>query len=234
MASQRNRADDALRAMGATAAPPPPLAGRVEAILATLRPVSTSSPLRALAATTAASLVVAAAHVVVFGLRADFASLRPGRFLFVALVWAAGFSGMLALVMVPKRGRLLPDPWRIFGANVLGPLGLIAFGAASGGAPAALVTWAGHLHQDLVCLFTGLEIAVAPVLGAALAMRYALPVETRALGAALGAAGGALGALVLHFRCGFGGALHVGLAHGGTALVGAALGGTVLPHLLTQ
>jgi len=50
--------------------------------------------------------------------------------------------------------------------------------------------------------------------------------------AALGAAGGALGGLTLHFICGFGGGLHVGLAHAGAVVLGAGIGALVLSPFL--
>jgi hypothetical protein len=204
-------------------------------MLRSLRPVTTSSPLRAVTALAAASFALASLHVVSAGWRADLARVPPSYLAVVAVAWGSSFLALLALTIVPRRGAMLPDPSRVFFVNVVGPIALVALGATWGRGPAPpMASWGGQLQQGAVCLFTGLEVAAVPFIGAALALRRTLPIETRALGAALGAAGGALGALALHFRCGVGGALHVGLAHGGTALVGALIGGAVLPRVVSS
>jgi hypothetical protein len=202
-------------------------------MLRSLLPARTASPARSVVAIVTASLAIAALHVASSGPRAD-ASLVPRPWLvLVALAWGIGFLSVLAVTMVPRRGSMLPDPVRVAVASLLGPVAMIALGATVGGAqPHAAVAWGGELRQSALCLFSALEIGAVPFVGAALVLRRALPIETRAVGAALGAAGGALGALALHFRCGVGGALHVGVAHGGAALVGAVVGALVLSRVL--
>jgi hypothetical protein len=231
MAAKSDRIDDALRAL--RSARPPPLSARVEGMLGSLLPARTASPARGVAVVFAASLAIAALHVASNGPRPDAARLPLAWVVLVALAWAGGFLAVLAATMLPRRGSVLPDPARVVVASLLGPVAMIALGATAGGAESpAAATWGGELRQSVICLFTALEIGAVPFVGAAFAMRRALPIETRAVGAALGAAGGALGALALHFRCVVGGALHVGTAHGGAALAGALLGALVLPRAL--
>jgi hypothetical protein len=150
----------------------------------------------------------------------------------VGLAWGAGFLACLLAAMIPARGSMLPDPVRATTAMLLGPIATIAFGitiAGSGAGP--LTTSGGELRHGFACLFTALETAAIPFIGGALALRHVLPIDSRAVGAALGAAGGALGALALHLRCDSGG-VHVVLAHGGAATVGALLGGAILPRVV--
>jgi hypothetical protein len=233
MHPSRRRLDDALRALGGAAAPP--LSARAEGMLCSLRPARTRSRTRSLVAVAAGSIAFAALHVAANGARAD-ASRLPGAWpVLVALGWGVGFLAVLTATIMPRYGSMLPDPVRVLVASLLGPVAMIAIGATVGGAEsAAMRTWEGELRQSAICLFTALEVGAAPFVGAAFVMRRALPIETRAIGAALGAAGGALGALALHFRCSAGGALHVGVAHGGAALVGALLGSALLPRLLPR
>jgi hypothetical protein len=70
----------------------------------------------------------------------------------------------------------------------------------------------------------GLLFALPPLVIAALALRRLVLTGSLRAGVGLGAAGGALGGLLLHAICPVGGALHAGLAHGGSAAVGAAVG----------
>jgi hypothetical protein len=226
-----NRLEEALQAMSAVS--PPPLSPPTEALLRALTPVRTASPAKPFAATAAASLAIAVAHVVAIGTRADLPRLPVRWVVLVAFGWGAGFFAVLAATMVPKRGSMLPDPVRVAILTRVGVLGMIALGASVGGiASAPLATWDGQLRQGALCLFSATEVAVVPFIGAALGIHRTLPVDARAVGAALGAAGGALGALTLHFRCGVGGALHVGVAHGGAAIVCALIGGAVLPRVM--
>jgi hypothetical protein len=75
----------------------------------------------------------------------------------------------------------------------------------------------------MACLLIGLVGAIVPAALAALALRGVVPVGRRWVAAALGAAGGALGGLVLHGHCPITERFHVGLVHGGVVLVAAAV-----------
>jgi hypothetical protein len=84
----------------------------------------------------------------------------------------------------------------------------------------------------LHCLRFG-AIATVPVLIASVfALRRLYPMGSARVAAALGATGGAIGGLGLHFICPNGGGLHVGLGHAGGMVVGAALGVLALTRFI--
>ena len=91
--------------------------------------------------------------------------------------------------------------------------------------------WAGFLPLWWHCVSFSLKATVPMLLVAAIALRRMTVVNLSYLGAAVGAAGGALSGLTLHGLCPYGGAAHVGLAHGGGVVIGAALGALWLPVL---
>jgi hypothetical protein len=75
-------------------------------------------------------------------------------------------------------------------------------------------------------------MSVIPFALGVLALRRApQPVDTRWIGAALGAASGTLSALMLHAHCWVGGVFHTAVAHAGHALIGAVLGALLVPWL---
>jgi hypothetical protein len=244
-----DRLDAALRGLDGGRAPA--LGARAEAMLRALSPVRPASRFKELAVVAGASLVMAAAGVLASGDAHDAAegagfSLVPRTLhvgaqvrqvswawlAAVGLGWSIGFVACLTAAMMPGRRSMLPDPLRATLAMLVGPAAMVAFGATLAGWGAGpLPSWQGELRHGLSCLFTGLETAAVPFLGGAFVLRNTLPIDTRAVGAALGAAGGALGALALHLRCGSGG-MHVAVAHGGAAVVGALLGGAILPRIV--
>ena len=71
------------------------------------------------------------------------------------------------------------------------------------------------------CIRWGLLGAAVPILLAAFAVRGSVPVGSRFAAAALGAAGGSLGGLVLQFHCPVTERFHVGLVHGGLVILAA-------------
>jgi hypothetical protein len=87
-----------------------------------------------------------------------------------------------------------------------------------------------HIHRGHSCLEIGVGIAIVPILLGALVLRGALPVGTRWTAAALGAAGGSLGGLVLHLHCPIADGWHLGLVHGGVVIVSALLAAAVVPR----
>ena len=80
------------------------------------------------------------------------------------------------------------------------------------------------------CLELGLATALVPVLLGALFLRGALPVGSRWVAAALGAGGGSLGGLVLHFHCRIPDPLHTGVLHAGVVTVAALLAAALVPR----
>ena len=86
----------------------PPLGAALEAELGALRPIPTRRPLRELAVIAAASIGWAAAMIGLFRLRPDLGEL-PRTWLYVYLAaWLLGFLVPLTVLVVPRRGRMLP------------------------------------------------------------------------------------------------------------------------------
>ena len=146
----------------------------------------------------------------------------------MALAWAAGVVAPLVAALIPRRGEVLADGARAgrvaaVCASLLVLLGLVATVDAPGKTTIPESFVRGWWH----CVTFGLKVAVPVLIASAVVLRRVHPVGSWRVGAALGAAGGALGGLTLHFICGYGGGLHVGLAHAGAVVLGAGVGAGV-------
>jgi hypothetical protein len=233
---------EALRARAGDAPAPPPSA-RLRKAVAAMQPVRTRRPWRALVAVTAAALVFPGWSLAVAGLRADVAGLSPAWLGLVGLVWAAAFAVALASALIPPRGAVLPHPARAGLAAAAAAAAAVAAALVPGqtaGPPAiattSAVSAAAGSFLDLWwhCARFGLEVAAPLVVAGGFALRRVLQVGARRVGAALGAAGGALGGLCLHFGCPYGDVSHVVAAHAGALLLAAAAGAVLLPFVLRR
>jgi hypothetical protein len=137
-----------------------------------------------------------------------------------------GFAALTWLVVVPPPGQVMPR-WRLAGSLAAGFAALsVAAGLAVGSGPVALD--AGRvLDRGGPCLKLGLFTALVPIFIAALLVRGSLPVGRRWAAAALGAAGGSLGGLVLEMHCPIDDRLHMGLVHGGVVVAAAVLAAVI-------
>jgi hypothetical protein len=224
-----------LHVLQATAPPPPSptLVAKVES----MGPVRTRAPLRALLVVAAAAGVFPLGAVAVYPWRRDLSALPAAWLVAVAGVWAAGFVVPLWLALVPRSGQVLPDGTRASRAAVLSALTLLLVGLfftvdAPGFTIVPSSTWEGFFRLWWHCVSFGLKVTVPTVLVGAFALRPVAVASLARLGAAIGAAGGALSGLVLHGLCPYGGAAHVGLAHGGGVAIGALLGALWMPLLV--
>jgi hypothetical protein len=209
---------------------PPPSAALLDA-LAKLQPVRTRVPVRTLVLVLAVGLVWPVIAVL-RRTRADLPYLPLAWVVVMALVWSAGVVAPLWAALLPRRGEVLPDGARAArvaaaSASLLVLLGLLTtVDSPETTIPASFGAAWWH------CASFGLRVA-APVLAvSALVLRRLYPVGSWRVAAALGAAGGALGGLTLHFICSYGGGLHVGLAHAGGVVLAALAGALVLPVFL--
>jgi hypothetical protein len=84
------------------------------------------------------------------------------------------------------------------------------------------------------CLELGLATASIPVVIGAWFVRGTAPVGTRWIGAAIGAAGGCAGGLLLHFYCRIADGPHIGLIHGGVVACAAGIAAVVVPRLANK
>ena len=212
--------------------PIPPASGALLEAVRTMRPVRTRVPRRALLLVLGVGLVWPVAAVI-HRTRADLSFLPLAWVVAMALAWAAGVVAPLVAALIPRRGEVLPDGARAgrvaaVCASLLVLLGLVATVDAPGKTTLPASFASGWWH----CASFGLKIAAPVLMVSALVLRRLHPVGSWRVAAALGAAGGALGGLTLHFICGYGGGLHVGLAHAGAVVLGAAIGAVVLAPFL--
>jgi hypothetical protein len=205
---------------------PPASAALLEAV-GKMGPVRTRVPLRTLLLVLAVGLIWPVVAVV-RRTREDLPFLPVAWVVAMALVWTAGVVIPLVAAILPRRGEVLADgvrAGRVAGAcaSILVLLGLVAtVDAPQTTIPESFARAWWH------CASFGLKVAVPVLLVSALVMRRLYPMGSWRVAAALGAAGGALGGLTLHFICGYGGGLHVGLAHAGGVVLAALAGALVL------
>jgi hypothetical protein len=228
-----DRALDAAGTAGDVPAPGPALAAAV----ASMTPVRTRQPRRQLGWIAFASLAYGALLVASWPLRSDLGALPPVWVAAYASAWLAGFVALLALALLPGAGTLDPR-WRAAAivaatAGIAFPVGGLVFAThVPGQSVLAPETLEGFWRYSRWCLRWGIATALLPVVLCAIALRRAVPVRSRTVAAAIGAAGGALGGLMLHFHCPIADRLHVGFVHGGLVALSAGLAMLVLPRAL--
>ncbi len=229
------RLDDRLRALG-SADGVPALGSELEAAIADMGSVRTRRPMWQWGAIAAVSLAYAAGLVWFFDVRRDLGGLPRAWVVVYATAWLLGFCAFTFIAVVPRRGDVMPR-WRA--AAIAAAVGGVAF-------PAAGLLFATHVPGQSIladasvrqfaaysqwCTEWGLITALVPVALCAVVLRGAVPVQSRWVGAAIGAAGGCLGGLMLHFHCPIADRFHVGLVHGGVVAIGALVAAVVVPRV---
>jgi hypothetical protein len=210
----------------------PPMGGELEAMLGSLAPVRTRRPLHDALKVAGASLAYGAGLLFLLRMRRELDDIPTWWMVSVALAWFVGFASMLYVAVVPRRGSMMPR-WRIAGIGAA----VVAVGFVAAGlmmhpmSPHSTVYGLPKLHHGHWCLEIGLVTAIVPVVLGALVLRGAMPVGSRWTAAALGAAGGSLGGLVLHLHCPIADRWHLGLVHGGVVVVSALLAAAFMPRL---
>jgi hypothetical protein len=215
---------------------PPPSPALLEAVKG-MKPVSARRPLRTLMSVAAASLAYAALAFLVFPVRRDMWQLPIVWWVGLALVWFAGFVVPLAVALVPRRSAVVPDVQRAVRVAIAVTVGLIVVGLTlTRDGPTTLQPHgaAAVARSMLHCMPVGLVVALAPLLLGMWALDGVVLCGAWGVGAALGAAGGALGGLMLHALCPTGGPFHVGFSHGGAVLVGALIGAALSRLILER
>ena len=215
---------------------PPPNAALLAAV-AGMKPVRTRAPGRTALTLLAGGVVIVAGCLLMYGTRADLSALPVGWVAATALAWVMALLAVLLPAVLPRRGEVLPDAGRARRATlfVICSLVILGLGATVDAAGAILMpeaTLSGFGRLWWHCTKTSLLTTLPFLVLAGLLLRRLFPVGGGAVAAALGASGGAIAGLSLHFTCPVGGGLHVGLAHGGGVAVGALAGMLLLPRLL--
>jgi len=224
--------DRSLDALAARPPPaPPPLSALLEAELRGLQPVAPRRPLRQVATFAIASLVYAGLLLAFMSLRADLGELPPAWMIGAGSAWFVGFGLATYFALVPRAGSMQPR-WRA--AVAITAVTSVAF-IALGLTVHPDGEHSMHLGMPLLlkghwCLWLGLATALVPVVLGAIFLRGAVPVFSRWIAAALGAAGGCLGGLLLHMHCRIADGPHIGIIHGGVVVVAAVLAALLVPR----
>ncbi len=228
--SDRFRDDELaeLRPLEPLASPPPSAA--LEAELAALTPVRPRRPVRDASLIVITGLVFAGGMLAMMEVRADLLELPRIWLWTMGAAWLLGFVVPAWLALVPPRGQVIAR-WRAAAAagGISAVLFVVSGFALQPHCPSSYTSLEETLHH-YGCLEVGLLASLVPVLLAAIAVRGAFPVGSRWAAAALGAAGGSLGGLMLHFHCSITDRVHVGVMHGGVVIIAALISALVVPR----
>lgn len=210
---------------------PPPLGAELEAQLGAIKPVAMRNPTRQLAVLLGASLIYGAGMIALLSKRPDMNELPVMWMVGGAIAWALGFVVPLYLAVMPVEGSMMPRRRLAAGAAITAAVLFVVMGMLihpSG--PSSLHYGTERFLHGHPCLELGLATALVPVILGAVFLRGALPVGSRWIAAALGAGGGSLGGLVLHFHCRITDPMHTGLIHAGVVTVAALLAALLVPR----
>jgi Negative regulator of sigma F len=212
----------------------PPVPRAIGAVLdselAALTPVRTRRPVRDALFIVVTGLVVVGVMLSVMRVRKDILELPLVWLVVMGIAWLLGFIVPAWLAVVPPAGQMIAR-WRAAaGAGAVSAVLFIVSGLMiqpSGPSSSVGLRGPPHFHG---CLEIGLIAALVPVLLASIAVRGAFPVGSRWAAAALGAAAGALGGLMLHFHCPIADGVHVSVMHGGVVVVAAGISALIVPR----
>ena len=216
--------------------PAPPISPQLATRLGTMKRVRTRSRWGSFLVVLMIGLIWPAFTLLRNPLRRDLLALPPVWVALGAALWATGFLASLGAALIPARGDVLPSAGRgsRAGSAAMGVLFLFtALWTASAPGVSLRPEDVGStlLQSSLGCGRYVLQVAAVVVLLGALTLRRVLPMGGRRMGMALGAAGGALGGLALHFLCPFALTSHVLVGHVGAMILAAAAGALLLPAL---
>jgi hypothetical protein len=215
--------------------PPPPSPDLLETVDG-MKPVRTRTRFGAFALVALIGLiwpVIALGHL---PLRRDLEALPAWWVITAAALWAMSFVLSLAAALVPRRGDVLPAPGRASRVSGTAMAVLLLFALVATAQAPGVSARPEDLHFTLFrscvhCIRFVFQISAAFLVIGLLALRRLVPVGGPRIGMALGAAGGAMGGLVLHFICPIAGTAHVVLAHVGGMVLAAAAGALLLPGI---
>lgn len=210
---------------------PPPMGAELEAELGKLVPVETRRPMRQLAILCVASMLYGAGLLALLTIRADAGELPMGWIVGGGLAWFLGFIVPSYLALVPEKGTMIVRRRTAAVAAITSAVAFIAMGMLVHPAGASSIQYgAERFIYGHWCLELGLATALVPVVLGAVYLRGAVPTGARWIAACLGAGGGSLGGLVLHFHCPITDPLHTGVMHAGAVAVAALLAAALVPR----
>jgi hypothetical protein len=231
----RDLGDGVLGPPGEFDAAPPPAADLLKTV-AYMKPVRTRTRFGAFALVALIGLVWPLAALGLLPFRRDLSALPVWWVIVAAALWALSFVLSLAAALVPRPGDVLPAPGRASRTSGIAMAALLVFALVATAQAPGLSFRPEDLHWTLLrscahCVGFVFEISAAFLLIGLLALRRLVPMGSSRIGMALGAAGGAMGGLVLHFICPIATTGHVVLAHVGGMVLAAAAGAVLFAGL---
>jgi hypothetical protein len=189
-----------------------------------------------------ASLLVGAALVAwparwIWGcaLRPDLSFLPRVWVIGAGALWLSAFVILAPLVLLPVRGQVLLRVRALRIAPLIAWLALAAVSLASPTVPGVSFVaqdQATAVSVALQCFAAALVFALSPVVIGLLSLRRSIPIGSTWVAAALGATGGVLAGLCLHFHCPWAAPSHVLFGHvlpvAAAAMLTALLGRRIL------
>lgn len=210
----------------------PALSPTLEAELRSLAAVAPRRPRLQFATLVAISLIWAGTALVVLGLRPDLGELPRAWFVATGLSWLCGFAVAAFVALVPRTRSMTPRWQAATAAAVIAPLALVIAGlSVTRHGPHSVHYGLSTLLQGHTCMWIGLAIAIVPAIFGARLLRGALAIRSRHVAAALGAASGCIGGLVLHVHCPIADGYHVGVIHAGVVVIAALLAAAMAPRI---
>lgn len=218
------------------ATPPPPSTDMLKA-LGAMKPVRTRTRFGAFFIVLALGAAFPAFTMMRAPLRRDLGALPPIWVGIGAALWALTFVLSLAAALVPARGDVLPSVSRASRTSAIGIGVLLLFTAVWTAQAPGVSLHPEDIGKTLIqsCYGCGqyvLQVSAIFVVLGFLFLRRVLPVGGRRVGLAIGAAGGALAGLVLHFLCPIATTGHVLISHVGVMVLASLAGGLILHGLL--
>ena len=232
-----NEFDEKVLKANLAASPPPPLSPALSAAVAATTPVRTRTRFGAFAVVLVAGVLWPMVTIGRGKLRGDLGALPPWWVAAGAVLWAAAFLGSLAAALIPRPGDVLVSPVRAVRVGVaaivtLGLFALLATVPAPGVSLRSQDLGLTVLQTSVGCGRLVVQMAAVILVVGVIVLRRAVPLGGRRLGVGLGAAGGAIGGLALHFLCPIAETAHVVFGHVGGVVVAALIGAAVFPLVL--
>jgi hypothetical protein len=218
--------------------PPPASAALLEAI-GRMKPVRTRSRFGGFLIVLLLGIAWPAVILIRLPMRRDLMAL-PGAWVAIgAALWGVSFLLPLAIALIPRRHDVLPSVGHASRVSLLAMGVLFLFTALwTADAPGVSLrpddTGRTLLRSAAGCAGYVLQVAAVLLVAGFFAVRRVLPMGGRRVGMALGAAGGALGGLALHFHCPIATTGHVLLSHVGAMILAAAAGALIMSGLLRR
>jgi len=233
--NEKDFEDRLLGAATGVDAPTPPPSPELLRAVGDMTPVRTRGRFGLL--TAFAALVVAVPVFTLIGgghFRRDLGALPIAWLIAAAGLWGLAAALPLVAALVPRRGDVLPAPSRASRVATFAMAAVALFALfATVNVPGLSMSPAERgwtpLHAALHCLRIVMVVALPPSFAAAVVLPRLMPVGRARVGMALGAAGGAVGGLLLVFICPFASTAHVVLGHVGGMLLAALASAIMVP-----